>query len=139
MSMFVLCSYTQEADETKPVYHFNGNVSVTNNGFSLIPSFSLGKPATIATLSVGGERFSLDPQFRFDLEGLKPWSPQIYYLTMDGTDGYFAAQSLELGHRKVPVSISSMMNFKLKSDIQVDDFDWNIGLVYTFGSQFTKK
>ena len=58
---------------------------------------------------------------------------------MDGTDGYFAAQSLELGHRKVPVSISSMMNIKLKSDIQVEDFDWNIGLVYSFGSQFIKK
>lgn len=65
-------SYSQEeADES---IHFNGNVSVTNNGFSFIPSFSLGKPATIVDLSVGGERFSFDPQFRFDLEGLKPWS-----------------------------------------------------------------
>lgn len=65
--------FSQEEKSGK-VYHFNGNVSVTNNGFSFIPTFSLGKPATIADLSIGGNRFSFDPQFRFDLEGLKPWS-----------------------------------------------------------------
>lgn len=57
----VLYTHAQDAQVQKPVYHFNGNVSITNNGFSLIPSFSLGKPATVAIISVGGERFSLDP------------------------------------------------------------------------------
>ena len=66
-------SFSQEGSSEK-VYHFNGNVSITNNGFSFIPTFSLGKPATIADLSIGGKRFSFDPQFRFDLNGLKPWS-----------------------------------------------------------------
>lgn len=65
--------FSQEESSGK-VYHFNGNVSVTNNGFSFIPTFSLGKPATIADLSIGGKRFSFDPQFRFGLAGLKPWS-----------------------------------------------------------------
>ena len=67
------------------------------------------------------------------------WSPQLYYLNMDGAGGYYAAQSLELGHRKIPVSISSMMNVKLKSEIETKDFDWNISLVYSFRSEFTKK
>jgi len=66
------------------------------------------------------------------------WSPQIYYLNMDGTDGFFTAHTLELGHRKVPVSISAMMNVKIKSDIDTKDFDWNIGLVYYFGGNFSK-
>jgi hypothetical protein len=66
-------SFSQEESSGK-VYHFNGNISITNNGFSFIPTFSLGKPATIADLSIGGKRFSFDPQFRFDLNGLKPWS-----------------------------------------------------------------
>ncbi len=62
-------------DETDAkAYHFNGSISITNNGFSFIPTFSLGKPATIADLSIGGKKFSFDPQFRFDLNGLKPWS-----------------------------------------------------------------
>lgn len=54
--------------------HFDGEVSGTNNGFSQIPVFSLGKPAVIANLSAGGERFSFDPQFRFAMDGLRPWS-----------------------------------------------------------------
>jgi len=69
-----LSADAQEPEATKHVYHFNGNVSVTNNGFSFIPLFSLGKPAAVVNLFVGGDRFSFDPQFRFDLDGLKPWT-----------------------------------------------------------------
>lgn len=239
-------AYAQEEDSAAPVYHFNGSLSVTNNGFSFIPSFSLGKPAAVADLSVGGERFSFDPQFRFDLNGLKPWSfifiwrykavqterfqmkvgvhlpaisfreqtfvnngetrvklipnrfitpelmptytfskqislgmyyiyglglekedqtrqthfislrayfsliplpghfslswnPQLYYLNLDGTDGFYAAHSLALGHEKIPLSLTTMMNFKLRSDIETKDFDWNISLVYSFNNRFVKK
>ena len=48
-------------------------MSVTNNGISLIPTFSLGKPAVIFDMSVGGRKLSFEPQFRFSMEG-KPWS-----------------------------------------------------------------
>ena len=47
-------------------------MSVTNNGISLIPTFSLEKPAAIFDMSVG-RRLRFEPQFRFSLEG-KPWS-----------------------------------------------------------------
>lgn len=243
-----LISFAHGQEEAKPVksYHFNGSLSVTNNGFSFIPTFSLGKPAFVADLSLGGERFSFDPQFRFDLAGFKPWSfifiwryrlvqtdrfqlkvgahlpalsfrpktidldgetkeglvpyrfltpelmptytlsdhislgmyyiyglglekidqtrhthflsfrayfnrlhltkqfflnfnPQAYYLTLDGVDGFYAAVSLSLGHHKIPVSISTMMNFELVSDVPSKDFDWNISLVYSFSNQFEKK
>ena len=50
-----------------------GAVSVTNNGISLLPTFTLGKPAAIFDLNLAGKRFSFEPQFRFALEG-KPWS-----------------------------------------------------------------
>ena len=53
---------------------FSGNINLTNNGFSFIPLFSLGKPAATINLSVTGKRFSFDPQLRFDLDGMKPWS-----------------------------------------------------------------
>jgi hypothetical protein len=67
-------TFAQEPGDPVKTYHFNGNVSVTNNGFSLVPTFSLGKPAAVAQLSMGGERFSFEPQFRFNLEDLQPWS-----------------------------------------------------------------
>ncbi|MEI8075332.1 MAG: hypothetical protein WCH78_11340 [Bacteroidota bacterium] len=66
-------SLAQTNDSTKTVYHFSGNALVTNNGISFIPTFSLGKPATIINLSMGDKRLSFDPEFRFSLEG-KPWS-----------------------------------------------------------------
>jgi hypothetical protein len=53
--------------------HIGGALTVTNNGISLLPTFSLGKPAAIFDLTVGGEKLSFDPQFRFALDG-KPWS-----------------------------------------------------------------
>jgi hypothetical protein len=62
---------SQSPEITKLPSHFNGAITVTNNGISFIPTFSLGKPAVIFDFSVG-QRLSFDPQLRFALEG-KPW------------------------------------------------------------------
>ncbi len=62
--------FAQNRDST---LFFRSALSVTQNGFSFIPSFSLGKPAIIFEPSIGNKRLSFEPQFRFALEG-KPWS-----------------------------------------------------------------
>ncbi len=65
----------QSVDSTKQQVNFRLSSSITNNGFSFIPSFSLGKPAAIFNLNInGGKRFSFDPEFRFSLLDGKPWS-----------------------------------------------------------------
>lgn len=66
-------SFSQNMDSTKIISHFSGAVNVTNNGISLIPTFSLGKPAAIFNLALGKGRLSFEPELRFSLEG-KPWS-----------------------------------------------------------------
>jgi hypothetical protein len=66
-------SYSQSSDSTKVTGNFAGAITVTNNGLSFIPTFSLGKPAAIFDLSIGKKRLSFEPQFRFSLEG-QPWS-----------------------------------------------------------------
>lgn len=71
--MAASCLSAQVKSDSGPEYHFNGAVNATNNGISLIPTFSLGKPATIIELNAGGERLTFEPQFRFSLEG-QPWS-----------------------------------------------------------------
>jgi hypothetical protein len=71
--LFNHLAFSQEADSTKAVYHFGGAVTVTNNGISLLPTFSLDKPAVMFDMSVGGKKLSFEPQFRFSLEG-KPWA-----------------------------------------------------------------
>lgn len=52
---------------------FRGSVSVTQNGISLIPSFSLSEPALLFDIKFVKKRFSFEPDMRFALEG-KPWS-----------------------------------------------------------------
>jgi hypothetical protein len=60
-------SAKQKADSIKRISHFSGSVSVTNNGISIVPTFSLGKPAAIFMLSARKNRFSFDPDLRFSL------------------------------------------------------------------------
>jgi len=62
----------QSPDSTQSVKYFGGSVAATNNGLSLVPTFSLNKPAALVILNMG-KRFTFDPEFRFSLEG-KPWS-----------------------------------------------------------------
>lgn len=67
--------FSQGKDSTKHTLNFRGSVSVTNNGFSLVPTFTLGKPALVTILNVSGKkRLSFEPEFRYSLEDFKPWS-----------------------------------------------------------------
>jgi hypothetical protein len=71
--MLTQFSFSQKTDSTKSLTHFSGAISVTHNGISLIPTFSLGKPAVLFNLSIGKRKLSFEPDMRFALEG-KPWS-----------------------------------------------------------------
>ena len=66
-------TFSQKSDSTKVASYFGGAVTVTNNGISLIPTFSIGKPAAIFDLTAGRGKLSFEPQFRFSLEGI-PWT-----------------------------------------------------------------
>ncbi|WP_339793463.1 hypothetical protein [uncultured Imperialibacter sp.] len=66
-------AYAQEADSTNSVGHLSGAVTATNNGISLLPAFSLGKPAFIFDMNVGKKRLTFEPQLRFAMTG-RPWS-----------------------------------------------------------------
>ncbi len=54
----------QSADSTKNISTFSGSVGFTNNGFSIIPTFSLNSPAFVANLSFRKKRFSFEPDIR---------------------------------------------------------------------------
>jgi len=71
---FNIAILAQHVDSLKQKIYFSGAISVTNNGISIIPSFSLGRPATIFDFVVRKNKFSFEPQFRFAIEEAKPWS-----------------------------------------------------------------
>ena len=69
---FSYCTNAQEFGIEKKTTYFGGAVTATNNGISLLPTFTLGKPAAIFDMKVG-RKLTFEPQFRFAMEG-KPWS-----------------------------------------------------------------
>jgi hypothetical protein len=68
-----LLAFSQKSDSTKVDNYFGGTVTFTNNGISLIPTFSIDKPAVLFDLTAGRGKLSFEPQFRFSLDG-KPWT-----------------------------------------------------------------
>ncbi len=78
-------SFSQIADSTKAHFTVNGAVTITNSGISVIPTFTLGKPATIFDFVLRKKKFSFEPQLRFAIEDLKPWS-FIFWLRYKVTD-----------------------------------------------------
>ena len=236
-------TFSQSTDSTKVVSNFGGAVTVTNNGISFIPTFSLGKPAAIFDMSVG-RKLSFEPQFRFALEG-KPWSfifwwryklvrtnkvavtlgahpaflfrtitdtinggsqeiirvqrnvavelspnyfltknisigmyylygysfekdviknvhyltlntsfsniplpyqfymkftPQVYYLKMDEQDGFYFSSVLTLANRKIPLSVSTLMNKIIHTNITASqNFVWNVSLIYAFNNKYVEQ
>ncbi len=59
-------------------FFFRTDLNITNNGFSIIPAFTLGAPAAYLDMRMGNKRISFEPQFRFALEG-RPWSFVFIY------------------------------------------------------------
>ena len=235
----IACTYAQTFDSIKTAKHFSGTANLTNNGISLIPNFSLNKPATVFNMSVGN-KLSFEPEFAFSLEG-KPWysifwfrcklvntdkfkinagthlglnfkdallplnrdsskvkvvdrylvgelapgysitkntsvgiyylhshgldrsanqmlnfitvnanfskikltdqffmrfTPQLYYLNLDDGDGFYFTSSFTLARLNFPLSVSSVINKVIQTDISGKEFVWNITLTYSFGKRY---
>lgn len=65
-------SFAQLADSTKWPLNFSGSAGVTSNGISIIPTFSLNKPALLVNPVLAKGRLSFEPALSFSLEG-QPW------------------------------------------------------------------
>lgn len=57
-------SIGQQADSTAKITSVSGSIGITNNGFSIIPTFSLNSPATIINLAIRRNKLSFEPDFR---------------------------------------------------------------------------
>ncbi len=92
----------QESDGKQPLLdHVSGSFSLTNNGISLIPSFSLGDPAGIFLGKFARKRFSVEPDIRFSLEG-RPWTLLFW----------FRYQAVESGRFSLRVGAHPALNFR---------------------------
>ncbi|MHA8087288.1 hypothetical protein [Aquirufa sp. Wall-65K1] len=75
--LLAINSLSQEISPKYPT-QINGSISITNNGISIVPSFSLEKPASIFNMSISKGRFSFDPELAFSWEA-KPWYSLFWF------------------------------------------------------------
>lgn len=67
-------------------------------------------------------------------------NPQVYYLLMDGVDGVYVNSTITVAKRGFPVTLSSLINQPLKTNIPVgNEFLWNVSINYTFGKEYLEK
>tara|TARA_R110000744_G_scaffold318727_2_gene425080 strand:- start:116 stop:898 length:783 start_codon:yes stop_codon:yes gene_type:complete len=81
VSLLLTTMYAQESsseNHLKFLDDFRGTASITHNGVSLVPSFSLGDPALLFDLKFTKEKLSFEPDMRFSLEG-KPWTMLFWF------------------------------------------------------------
>ena len=66
--------------------------------------------------------------------------PQVYYLWMDNVDGYYMTATLTLARKNFPLSIQSILNKPIDTNIQAgNEFVWNVSLVYSVRNEYVKK
>lgn len=69
----------QKEDSTiAKINNFTGVVTLQTKGISTIPNLTLGKPAAIFDMKMG-RKLTFEPQFRFALEGAKPWAMVFWW------------------------------------------------------------
>jgi hypothetical protein len=73
-----LVANSQSIDSITKNRHYSWSVSLTHNGISLVPTFSLGKPAVIFLVSAGNGKLTFEPDIRIALSG-KPWSMLFWW------------------------------------------------------------
>lgn len=67
--LFSVSILKAQTDTSNRDIHVDGNIGITNNGISIIPTFSLQEAAFNTTFSISkGGRFSIDPDFRLTFD-----------------------------------------------------------------------
>ena len=105
MSLLLVSLFSFSQDTATKEFHVSGSIGVTNNGISIIPTFSLKEPAfsLMYSLSRGG-RFSIDPDIRLTFDGRKG-SGIVWFRYKLKTEGKF----------KVNIGIHPAYNFALRT------------------------
>jgi len=123
------------AGELSPNYFISKDVSI---GFYYLFSHCFEKDGTgytnFLTFNANFSSINLTKQYYLR------FNPQIYYLKMDKSEGYYFSSSMTLAKRDFPISVSALINKVIKTEISASkNFVWNASLIYTFNNNYIKK
>lgn len=141
----------QTIDSTKKTTTFAGSLGVTNNGFSIIPAFSLNAPAAIVLLGWRKGKFSIEPELRVTPDvkkgGILLWFR--YHAIQKGNftfrTGFHPAMNLQT-RDVIPVGLKDTLNltqmrrflaWELAPSYKITKH-WGIGLHYLQGNGLQK-
>lgn len=66
-------------------------------------------------------------------------NPQLYVLKMDELHGYYVTSTFTLSKKDFPLTLTSVVNQVVKTDIPSKDFVWNLSLIYAFNKEYVRK
>lgn len=64
---------------------------------------------------------------------------QLYLLKMDNLHGYYVTSTFTVSKKDFPLTLSSIINQVIKTDIPSKDFVWNLSLIYAFNKEYLRK
>lgn len=68
------------------------------------------------------------------------FNPQVYFLKMDKTHGFYFNSTLTLAKRNFPLSVSTLINKTIRTEIPLgENFLWNVSLIYTFNKKYLEQ
>jgi hypothetical protein len=131
-SQNIIRSQRYLAGEIAPTYLLTQNISV---GIYYLNAHGLEEDLTQSTdylaFRCGFSNIRISNQFYISL------NPQIYYLKIDKNDGFYINATATLAKRNFPLSVSSLVNKTIKTNIPVgENFIWNVSLIYTFNKDY---
>jgi hypothetical protein len=123
------------AGEVVPTYNLSKNIGV---GFYYLYSYCMENGGLKNTNYIAGRiNFS---NIRLSDKMFLRFMPQIYFLKMDKNSGYYLNSSVSVARRNFPVTISSMVNKTIKTEIPVGkDFLWNVSIAWSFNKEYVRK
>jgi hypothetical protein len=120
------------AGDLAPTYFLGKNIST---GFYYLYSHGIEKDITQHTHYLAYRINFLN--IKLTNKVFMRFNPSVYYLNMDKKDGFYFNSTLTLAMRNFPLSVSSLINKTIQTDIPIgDDFLWNVSLIYTFNKKY---
>lgn len=132
------------------VYKDGEKLVITNakrmGAFELVPTWRFGRKAEAGWYYLQGGSLDRGGNTRIKMAAIRGsytaslpsgfrlrTVPMLFYLNLNGHEGYYVNGTLSLERKNWPVSISSILNAELKSKVPGSKpFIWNIGAAYAF-------
>ena len=120
--------YRYLAAEVAPSYMISKNVSI---GSYWLYSHGIEEELTqnthLISIRAGISNIRIAEDFFFRL------NPQIYYLNMDNTDGFYINAMAAFSGKDFPLSVTFLVNNPIRTNILTgNEFLWNASLIYSF-------